>query len=168
MKKFSAEGFFGLVSKIVYIVASIALMVVALVMIADGVKDIFLAITHFTSEFTYVLDGVGLIVIAVAIFEVGEYLLEEEVLRPRELRSAAEARKSLTKFLSILIIVTGTEAMMLIFKSIGHQEKGSLVYPALLIIAAAIALVALGVYQHFSGQAIREGADREVPGKQPQ
>ncbi|MFT4551815.1 MAG: putative CDP-diglyceride synthetase/phosphatidate cytidylyltransferase [Chlamydiales bacterium] len=41
------------------------------------------------------LNMVSYLIIAVAIFDVGRYLLEEEVFRNRELRSPREARRSL-------------------------------------------------------------------------
>jgi uncharacterized membrane protein HdeD (DUF308 family) len=148
-------------SKGVYAVASIGLVVVALIMIIDGLREVYQAIRHFASEFTYVLDGVGLIVVAVAIFEVGKYLLEEEVLRPRDQHSPAEARESLTKFLTILIIVTGIEAMMLIFKAVGKQDFKSLVYPGVLILAIAAALVGLGAYQRLSEPSVQADNDQD-------
>lgn len=161
MKKLNPGWFLDRLSKGIYSVAGIGLAVVALIMIIDGLREVYQAIRHFASEFTYVLDGVGLIVVAVAIFEVGKYLLEEEVLRPRETQHAGEARQSLTKFLTILIIVTGIEAMMLIFKAVGKQDFKSLIYPALLILAIAAALAGLGAYQRLSEPVVKGDAHRD-------
>ena len=41
------------------------------------------------------LTGVGYVVIAVAVFDVAKYILEEEVVRERELRQVSEVRQSL-------------------------------------------------------------------------
>lgn len=156
MFKLNPKGLLGVVAKGVYALASIGLVLEALILLVDGLKDIYLAIRDFATEFNYIIDGVSRIVIAVAIFEVGEYLLEEEVLQPRDQHSPAQARESLTKFLTILIIVTGIEAMMLVFKSVGKQDGSSLVYPALLIVAVAAALVGLGAYQRLSEPTVRK------------
>ncbi|WP_199170587.1 hypothetical protein [Caulobacter sp. FWC2] len=57
-----------------------------------------------------VLDGLGYIIIAIAVFDVAKYLFDEEVRRDSDKRSAAEVRRSLTKFLSTIVIALFLEA----------------------------------------------------------
>ncbi|MFP5212981.1 MAG: hypothetical protein ACLGPL_06340, partial [Acidobacteriota bacterium] len=101
------------------------------------------------------MTAVGLVVLALAVFDVGKYLMEEEVLRHRELKEPAEARENVTKFLTILIIALGLEALVYVFK-VGRSDYGGessleqLIYPTMLIVAVAVLLVALGWYQRQS------------------
>ncbi|MNT77969.1 hypothetical protein D3C72_2171490 [compost metagenome] len=78
-----------------------------------------------------------------------KYLFEDEVRRGSERRSAAEARRSLTKFLSTIIIAVFLEALVVVFKT-AREDVALLVYPTALLIAAVLVLVGLGAYQRFS------------------
>ena len=53
----------------------------------------------------------------VAVFDVGKYLLEEEAIRAREMRRAAEARRSMTKFVSTIVIAVLLEALVAVFEA---------------------------------------------------
>src|SRR5215208_3003392 len=44
------------------------------------------------------LGAVGYVIIAIAVFDVAKFLVEEEVLNRREKQTASDARRSLTKF----------------------------------------------------------------------
>nr|WP_240903380.1 GNAT family acetyltransferase [Caulobacter sp. 602-2] len=96
-----------------------------------------------------VLDVLGYIIVAIAVFDVAKYLFEDEVRRGEEKRSAAEARRSLTKFLSTIVIALFLEALVVVFKT-ARGDVAQLVYPTLLLVAAVLVLVGLGAYQRFS------------------
>ena len=85
-----------------------------------------------------------------AVFDVAKYLMEEEVLRDRELRSAAEARETLTKFMVIIVIALTLEALVFVLGA-ASKDLSLLVFPALLFGIAAVMVVALGVYLRLSG-----------------
>ena len=55
--------------------------------------------------------------IAIAVFEVGKFMVEEELIRERQLRSVLEARRSLTKFVTIVIITLSLEGLVLVFET---------------------------------------------------
>ena len=92
------------------------------------------------------LSSIGLVTVALAVFEVGRFLLEEELLRDRELRTIADARLSLTKFMSITVIVLTIEGLVLLFE-IKRKEVADLVYPTGLLVVAVLTLVGLGVFR---------------------
>jgi hypothetical protein len=98
------------------------------------------------------LDGIGLIIIAVAVADVGKFLFEEEVLADRELRSPAEARGSLTKFMTIIIIALSLESLVLITKA-SRGTMSEVIYPALLGLLGVLAMVGLGLFQKLSQNA---------------
>lgn len=101
------------------------------------------------------LDFVSYLIISVAIFDVGRYLLEEEVLRQRELRSPSEARKSLTKFMVIIVIAINLEALIHVIKA-GVKDVTLLIYPVALFFAATFSLIGLGIYQRLSASTEKE------------
>jgi len=96
-----------------------------------------------------ILDMLGYVIVAVTVFDVAKYLFEEEVFRESEKRSAAEARRSLTKFLSTIVIALFLEALVVVFKT-ARANVSDLIYPTALLIAAVLVLVGLGAYQRFS------------------
>ncbi|MEC7838809.1 MAG: hypothetical protein VX777_02075 [Chlamydiota bacterium] len=95
------------------------------------------------------LDFVGYLIISVAIFDVGRYLLEEEVFRERELRSPKEARQSLTKFMVIIVIAVTLEALLSVIRA-GTKDVSLLIYPAALFLVATLLLIGLGLFQRLS------------------
>lgn len=96
-----------------------------------------------------VLDAIGYVVIAIAVFDVSKYLIEEEVIREREMRHAGETRQSLTRFVATIIIAALLEAVVIAFK-VARERVSDLVYPTLLIFAGVALLVGLGAYQRLS------------------
>lgn len=102
-----------------------------------------------------ILDLVSRLIIAAAIFDVGRYLLEEEVFRDRELRSPSEARKSLTKFMVIIVLAVTLESLLAVLKA-STSNIANLIYPAVLFFVAVCLLVGLGVYQRLSVKAENE------------
>ena len=62
-------------------------------------------------------------------------------MRERELRSPAEALRSLTKFMTIIIIALSLEAVVGIFEAGREKQFEQLVYPTLVMAAAVSALV---------------------------
>jgi len=72
------------------------------------------------------------VVISVAILDVAKYVMEEEVLRSRELRMPHEAREAVTKFMVIIALVVSIEGIVLVFE-LGKDEPELLLYPVLLL-----------------------------------
>ena len=108
-----------------------------------------------------ILESIGLITIAVAVFDVAKFLVEEELIAERQLRSVIEARRSLTKFFTIIIIVVALEAIVLLFETKLDNVR-ELIYPTLLMAVGVFALIGLGLFQRLSaeGGSNRIGPDR--------
>jgi hypothetical protein len=95
------------------------------------------------------LTAVGYVVISIAVFDVAKYLLEEEVIRERELRQAREVRRSLTRFTATVLIAVFLEAIVLIFK-VAEDDISLIIYPTLLLFAGVAMLLGLGVFQRMA------------------
>ena len=90
-------------------------MLLAIVLFAGASGRCVAALFH--GEVLGVLDSVGLVIIGFAIVETSKFIAEEEILRRKELRSAVEARRSLTKFITIIVIAASLEALVMIFEA---------------------------------------------------
>lgn len=134
---------------LVYLLASIALLLISLLLIGYGLWEVGHAIYHGQPYINVSLDAVGLIVISMAVFDIAKYLFEEQVVRDRELRSAREARRTLTKFLVIIIIASALEALVFIFQT-GTTDMTNLLYPTALLVASVFLLMGLGVFQRLT------------------
>ncbi len=141
---------FDVVTRVAFGVASIALMILACALIfyaGSGVWESFRVPDR--SIGATALEAVGYTVIAIAVFDVGKYLLEEEAIRGREMRNAGEARRSLTKFISTIIIAVLLEALVTVFEA-GKDDPRLMIYPTMLLVAGCLLIVGLGVYQRLS------------------
>jgi len=140
---------FALISKALYILAAAALLVLSLTLIITAVWDVIRTLITDASLISESLRSIGMVVIGIAVFDVAKFLIEEEVLRSRELRSSREARQSLTKFMTIIVIATSLEGLVMVFE-IDPQHIERLLYPVLLLGASILALVGLSLFQWFS------------------
>jgi hypothetical protein len=86
-----------------------------------------------------------------AVFDVAKYFIEEEVIRGRELREAAEARRSLTKFVSTIAIAVFIEGLVIVFQA-SKEDLSSMIYPTALLLTATLIVVGLGAFQRLSAE----------------
>jgi putative Mn2+ efflux pump MntP len=136
-------------TRVAFSIIAIVLGLFALTMTAYGIGQTFYALFFWEDFGDAVLRGVGYIVIAIAVFEVAKYLVEEEVVREREMRSPGEARRSLTKFISTISIAVFLEALVTVFR-VSNTNVTELIYPALLLLTATAMIIGLGVFQRLS------------------
>lgn len=153
----------NLLSRAVFAGVSLVLSLAALTLIGLGIREAAESIlAPGQTSADAVLDGLGYIIIAIAVFDVAKYLFDEEVRRDSDKRSAAEARRSLTKFLSTIVIALFLEALVVVFK-VARGDLALLVYPSILVVSSVLVLVGLGVFQRFSA-AVEEkvGVEDEI------
>jgi hypothetical protein len=136
-------------TRFMYIVAGLSFTLISLLLIAYAVWEVLDAIYHRRPYIDPSLDAIGLIVVSIAVFDIAKYLYEEQIVYETELRSAREARETLTKFLVIIVIAVALEALVFIFRT-GTNKITELLYPTGLLVAAVILVVGLGWYQKLS------------------
>jgi hypothetical protein len=141
---------FSFLSRLLYSLAALALTLISLAMITAAGLDIWRTLGTGETLKHSLLDGIGLVVVALAVFDVAKYLMEEEVIRNRELSSMPEARQTLTKFIVIIVIAVTMEALVFILDA-GSEDLSLLVYPATLLGVASVMVVSLGIYLRLSG-----------------
>ncbi len=136
-------------SRIAFGTASLVLMAMSLALVGYAANELYAA-SRSQGEFgDALLRAIGYVVIAMAVFDVAKYFVEEEVVRGRELRIASEARRSLTKFISTISIAVFIEALVTVVR-VSKQDVEKMLYPNLLLVTAILIVVGLGVYQRLS------------------
>lgn len=145
-----ARAIIDIVSRLAFAGASLVLMLMSCGLIVLGGWEILSGMSvSFSDTSTAFLAAIGYVVIAMAVFDVAKYFIEEEVIRGREMRTAAEARRSLTKFISTISIAVFIEGLVLVFR-VSRESVTEILYPTALLITAILIVVGLGGYQRLS------------------
>jgi hypothetical protein len=140
---------------------SIFLTIAALILLVKSASILIAPLLQGTIPSTVILQAIELIVVSIAVLDVGKYIAEEEVQTKKELRTPAEARKTLTKFLVIIIIAISLEALLYIFEA-GHTDLQLLIYPTLLVVATVFLIVGLALFQKISVASEEKISQKEV------
>lgn len=133
-----------------FIAATVGLMLLAFFLLISSLWEIVAAFGS-PDLIEAALNSIGLLIIGFAVIETAKFIAEEEVLRKRELRSPLESRRSLTKFITIIVIAASLEALVMVFKT-SRTNVENAIYPAALLMASMFALVSLGAYQWLSSR----------------
>jgi len=147
----AAADVFDILSRVVFGIAATILMLLALSLIVDVVLSFVSAAWSRQRVAISALTGIGYVVVAIAVFDVAKYLIEEEVVRGREMRAAGETRRSLTRFISTIAIAVFLEALVTVFR-VSQDDVTQLIYPTMLFVAAILLVVGLGIYQRLSAE----------------
>ncbi|MCE9680525.1 PDC sensor domain-containing protein [Shewanella sp. AS1] len=92
------------------------------------------------------------ITLALAVFDLGKTILEEEVLMHKDIFRHSSTRRTITRFISTILIAISIEALLTMFKaSLGEMEY---VQPAIWMMFAVVGLlVGLGIYVYLGAKA---------------
>jgi hypothetical protein len=153
---------FDTASRAIFAAAAGILMLLAVVLAIDALMQFAMALWSGTSVGIPALTGIGYVVVAIAVFDVAKYLIEEEVVRGREMRVASETRKSLTRFISTIAIAIFLESLVTIFR-VSQSEVEKLVYPTLLLLTGILLVLGLGIFQRLSAtveQEVEHGSEK--------
>jgi hypothetical protein len=146
------ERGFEWLSRLLFVVVALALFALAISLVISGAWQLVRGAFGGEVGIYNLMNGVGLLIVSLAIVDVAKFVVEENVVRERELRSPAEALRSLTKFMTIIIIALSLEGVVGIFEAGREKNFAQLVYPTIVIAAAIFALIGLGAFQFLSGR----------------
>jgi len=139
-------------SRFAFASASLVLMALSFALVIYGVVEVAsVVISSWKDAGGTVLAAIGYVVIAIAVFDLAKYFIEEEVIRGRELREAAEARRSLTKFVSTIAIAVFIEGLVITFQA-SKDDLPTMLYLTALLLTAILIVVGLGVFQRLSAE----------------
>lgn len=139
-----------LAARVAFGAACAILMTISLMLSLYGAYTVVMAfLGPWQNAGVALLEAVGYVVISIAVFDVAKYFIEEEVIRGREMRLPSEARRSLTKFVSTIIIAVFIEGLVQVFSAVkeGAAQTG---FPGLLLIIGVVIILGLGAYQWLS------------------
>ncbi|MEZ5421218.1 MAG: hypothetical protein R2708_28295 [Vicinamibacterales bacterium] len=97
------------------------------------------------ARFDAVLRGVGYLTIAVAALELGQTVLEEEVLRTTHVSGPTRVRRFLSRFLVVVVVSLAVESLIAVFH-FAQDAPEQLPNAAAIAGAAALLLAAWGVF----------------------
>jgi hypothetical protein len=152
------ERGFEWLSRVLFVGVALALFALAFSLVGSGAWLLVQGAFGGQVGIYGLMNGVGLLIVSLAIADVAKFVVEENVVRERELRSPAEALRSLTKFMTIIIIALSLEGVVGIFEAGREKKFAELVYPSVVVGAAIFALVGLGLFQFLSRRSQREAA----------
>jgi hypothetical protein len=152
----NAEKIMEGLSRFAFATASLVLMALSFALVIYGVVEVAsVGISSWKDAGGTILAAIGYVVIAMAVFDLAKYFIEEEVIRGRELREAAEARRSLTKFVSTIAIAVFIEGLVITFQA-SKDDLPSMLYPTALLLTAILIVVGLGLFQRLSAEVERK------------
>jgi len=96
-------------------------------------------------RFVAVLECIGLLTIAVASLELGQTILEEQVLRSVTISGPTRVRRFLSRFIVVVVIALSIECLVAVFGLI-HDSPELLPHAASVGLAAAVLLASWGFF----------------------
>jgi len=147
-------------SRALYITAGVVLMALAVALQAVALTIVGSSLLSLDRSVATqsMLDAIGLIVLGVASLEIAKYLFDEEVFRDRQLHRADEARRTLNKFMTTIIIALSLEGLVFVFEARTHGE-GYLISAAVILLVDTLMFVGLALFQWL----IRRAETIQVP-----
>jgi hypothetical protein len=98
-----------------------------------------------TERFSGILECIGLLTIAAASLQLGQIVLEEEIQRSANVSAPTRARRYLSRFLLVIIVSLAIETLVSVFQ-LAHKTPTQLPYVASIGFAAAMLLIAWGIF----------------------
>jgi hypothetical protein len=96
-------------------------------------------------RFNAILESVGLLTIAVAALELGQTILEEEILRKAHISAPTRVRRFLSRFMIVIIVALAIETLIAVFQ-FTHEDPALLPHAATIGLAAGVLLAAWGLF----------------------
>ena len=90
--------------------------------------------------------------LGLAVFDLAKTILEEEVLMHKDVYRHSATRRTITRFMSAILIAVSIEALLLLFKT-ALGEGGEFVSAVWMLLAAVALLAGLGVYVYLGARA---------------
>ena len=143
------------VFKAVYIIIVLGLAAVTAVLLYAAFDELFALRNIGNDTAALHLKPFGVIIfltLALAIFDLGKTILEEEVLMHKDIFRHSSTRRTITRFIAAILIAVSIEALLLMFKSaLGMTNE--LVEAVWMMFAAVGLLVGLGLYVYLGARA---------------
>ena len=139
---------------VLFLACGVALVWLAGQVLWHGVMDVG---TAQSARFDAILRTIGHLTIGVAALELGQTVLEEEVLRSTHVSGPTRARRFLSRFLVVVVVALAVESLIAVFHAASDTPE-YLPHAASIALGAAVLLAAWGVFVH-----LNRGAEEMEP-----
>lgn len=135
----------------VYGIIGILLILVAGLLLFSAGSGLIEVLHKHVNTATQAFGIVILITLGLAIFDLGKTILEEEVLLHKDIHHQGSTRRTISRFMSAIVIAVSIESLLLMFKSLlgDATHLNSAVW---MLMAAVALLVGLGIYLKLTGE----------------
>lgn len=131
--------------QIIYGIIGVFLVVVSGLLLFSALQSLVDVVHEHTNTATQAFHLVILITLGLAIFDLGKTILEEEVLLHKDIHHSGSTRRTISRFMSAIVIAVSIESLLLMFKSL-LGDATHLNSAVLMLFAAVALLVGLGAY----------------------
>ena len=114
-----------------------------------------LSLSHIVNKEELHMKPFGVIIfltLALAIFDLGKTILEEEVLMHKDIFRHSSTRRTITRFIAAILIAVSIEALLLMFKA-ALGVDGDILSAVWMMMTAVGLLVGLGIYVYLGAKA---------------
>ncbi|HWV16782.1 MAG TPA: PDC sensor domain-containing protein [Cellvibrio sp.] len=131
--------------QVMYAVIGLMLIVVSGLLLYEALKAMFEVMHEHINATEQIFGIVILNTLGLAIFDLGKTILEEEVLLHKDIHHEGSTRRTISRFMSAIVIAVSIESLLLMFKSL-LGDSGHLDSAVLMLFAAVALLIGLGIY----------------------
>ena len=140
--------------RVVYSLIVVGLFAVVCLLLYTAYTEIF-SLTFAVKGADTHLQPFGIIIfltLALAIFDLGKTILEEEVLMHKDIFRHSSTRRTITRFVAAILIAVSIEALLLMFKA-ALGVNGDILSAVAMMLTAVGLLVGLGIYVYLGARA---------------
>jgi hypothetical protein len=141
VRKVFAVGYLSII--FLFICCALALIVFAGLRLWHGVSPG--EALPLRERFNAILESIGLLTIAVVALELGQTILEEEIVREVHVSAPTRVRRFLSRFMVVVVVALSIETLVAVFE-FAHDDASQLVQAASIGVAAGVLLAAWGVF----------------------
>ncbi len=141
--------------RLVYSVIVFGLFTVVGLLLFSALHEITTLFHAETDRASIQLKPFGVIIfltLALAVFDLGKTILEEEVLMHKDIFRHSSTRRTITRFIAAILIAVSIEALLMMFKA-ALSESFSIMPAVWMMLTAVGLLVGLGAYVYLGAKA---------------
>ena len=131
-------------------VIGVALIIVAIALLGSAFYSLFVGLAHDQDAASTSFGSVVMLTLALAVFDLGKTILEEEVLMSKDINHYHSTRRTIMRFISAIIIAVSIEALLLMFKSVLKSDPSQILNGVAMMLSGVGLLAGLGVYLKLS------------------
>lgn len=140
--------------KLYYGVIGTMLIGVAVLLVYASAASMYKLIFSGSDIETSSFGIVVMITLGMSIFDLGKTILEEEVLFDKSMGHHETTQRTISRFMTAIIIAVSIEALLLMFKSLFNGTDGGQLMNAVWMLMSAVGmLIALGIFNFLSSHA---------------